>query len=79
MRPSGTREQRRVGAGEGAAGEGDAERAGALVRERREPGDLGEVVAGLGRGGRDAEDGQVARDAAALVLLGERAPRRCRR
>ena len=62
-------EQGRLRAGERAAGEGDAEGAGALVRELREPGDLGEVAARLRGGGGDAEDGEVAGDAAALVLL----------
>ena len=70
--PLGDGEQGRLRAGERAAREGDAERPGALVRESRHAGDLGEVVALLGGRGGGLEHREVARDAAALVLLGER-------
>ena len=66
----GHREQRLLGAGQGAAGERDTERAGALVREPRHAGHTGQVIARLGRRRGDAEHGEVAGDAAALVLLG---------
>jgi hypothetical protein len=62
-------EERLVGARQRAARERDAERTRAVVGAAGEPGDLGEVRAALCGGAGDAEDGQVARDAAALVDL----------
>src|SRR5690606_24993212 len=62
-------EQRLGGAGQRAARERDAEGARAVVRAARKPGDLVEVRAALGGGTGDAEDGEVAGDAAAFVDL----------
>ena len=69
--PSGRRhgEQRLVGAGQGAAGEGHAERAGAVVGVRGDAVHLVQREPGVGSGGGDLEDRQVAGDAAALLDL----------
>src|SRR4030095_6708496 len=65
----GNGEQRFLGPGQGAPGEGDAERARAFVRESRDAHHGLEVVALGARGARGLEDREVAGDAAALVLL----------
>ncbi len=79
IRPSGTENSGWSAPGQGAAGEGDAEGAGAVVGALGDVHDPVHGVAGFGGGGGHLEDGEVPGDAAAFGALGERRRRRRRR